>query len=304
MDIPGTSTPSISHYALFGEQITDDDPEFVHIEEIRTRSSLYDWQITPHAHRRMFQFMYMVSGTGEVRLDHATHVISSPCAVCIPGGVVHAFTLEPETVGWVVTVSELLLIDARFRRSRRLFEPLFREPQLLSFADNPDGSALIATTLDQMLKEFQWPQTGRSFMFDWMIRVILMTVRRHLDNQTPQPETIGQRQSLYTHFRQLVEDHYRDHWPVTAYADKLAMSQARLNRLCKSFAGKGAGDLIQDRLALEAQRHLIYTSASASMIAYELGFQDPAYFSRFFKRRTGLAPGRFREAKMAEPFPH
>ena len=85
---------------------------------------------------------------------------------------------------------------------------------------------------------------------------------------------------------------------------ELALSQARLNRLCKSFAGKGAGELIQDRLALEAQRHLIYTSASASMIAYELGFQDPAYFSRFFKRRTGMAPRRFREAKMAEPFPH
>jgi len=48
----------ISHFVLFGEQAGDDDPEFIHIEEIRTRSSLYDWQITPHRHRRMFQFLY------------------------------------------------------------------------------------------------------------------------------------------------------------------------------------------------------------------------------------------------------
>ena len=63
----------ISHFALFGEQAGDDDPEFIHIEEIRTRSSLYDWQITPHRHRRMFQFLYMVAGSAEVRLDQSSH---------------------------------------------------------------------------------------------------------------------------------------------------------------------------------------------------------------------------------------
>lgn len=294
----------ISHYALFGEQAGDDDPEFVHIEEIHTRSSLYDWQITPHRHRRMFQFLYMVSGSAEVRLDQSSHRLAGPGAVCIPGGVVHAFSFEPGTQGWVVTVSELLLIDARFRRSRRLLEPLVREPRMLSFADNPDGANLIAATLEEMLREFQWPRPGRAFMFDWMIRIVLMTAVRHLESQTPSTAGIDRQRERYTRFRQLIEDHYREHWPVGAYADALAISQARLNRLCKALAGKSAGELVQDRLALEAQRHLVYTSASTAMIAYELGFQDPAYFSRFFKRRVGMAPGRFRAGKMAKPFPH
>jgi AraC family transcriptional activator of pobA len=131
-----------------------------------------------------------------------------------------------------------------------------------------------------------------------------MTAVRALESQTPGSAGIDRQRERFTRLRQLIEDHYREHWPVGAYADALAISQARLNRMCKSFAGKSAGELVQDRLALEAQRHLIYTSASTAMIAYELGFQDPAYFSRFFKRRVGMAPGRFRAAKMAEPFPH
>ncbi|MEJ2037048.1 MAG: helix-turn-helix domain-containing protein, partial [Maritimibacter sp.] len=64
--------------------------------------------------------------------------------------------------------------------------------------------------------------------------------------------------------------------------------------------GKTAGALIQDRLTLEAQRLLTYTNASAAMVASELGFQDPAYFARFFKRRTGLSPIGFRNEQTRE----
>ncbi|MCW2307501.1 helix-turn-helix domain-containing protein [Rhodobium gokarnense] len=295
---------TISHYVLFGDEQPDDDPQFIHIEDIRTRSRLYEWQITPHTHRRMFQIVYLTTGSASVWIDDRTMRADAPAVVCVPAGVVHGFSFEPETVGWVLTMSELLLIDARYRRSRKLFEPLFGEPTILSFADNADGARLIATTLDEMLREFQWPQLGRGSMFEWMVRIVLMAIRREHDRQQPLRQPVEERRELFTRFRHLLEDNYKHHWSVAGYASSLGVSQARLNRMCRSFAGKGPSELIQDRLVLEAQRHLIYTSATASMIAYELGFQDPAYFSRLFKRRTGLAPGRFREEKMAEPFPH
>ena len=67
-----------------------------------------------------------------------------------------------------------------------------------------------------------------------------------------------------------------------------------MREICQGMTGKSAGTLVQDRLVLEAQRLLIYTNATSSMVAYELGFKDPSYFSRFFKRRTGLSPMAFR----------
>ncbi len=72
------------------------------------------------------------------------------------------------------------------------------------------------------------------------------------------------------------------------------MNEARLNRLCLRLGGKTAFDMAQHRLILEARRRLIYVPASVASIAYELGFQDPAYFSRVFKRHTGMTPKQFR----------
>lgn len=299
-----TDSTGISSYGLFGELKTREDPEFVHIEKIKTRSRLYDWRISPHNHQRMLQFVYIADGRAEVWLDQGVSTAVGPVAVSIPGGVVHAFDFLPGTDGWVLTVSELLLIDARYRRSRKLFEPLFADALILPFKDDPDSGSMIGTALAQIYSEFQWPRLGRSSMFEWLIRTILMTVRRQMDSQMIQPDSLDQKHQIFSRFRRLLEDHYREHWPVADYADNLALSQARLNRLCKSFTASGAGDLIQSRLVVEAQRLLIYTSATSSMIAYDLGFQDPAYFSRFFKRRTGLSPSRFRNQKMAEPFPH
>jgi AraC family transcriptional activator of pobA len=294
------SSGGISDFGLYGEARAKDRAEFIHIEDIRSRSRLYDWRITAHIHRGMFQLVYLRGGAAEVWVDQTTHAIHPPCAVCVPSGTVHGFSFKPESAGWVLTVAEQLLLDDRYRRSRELFEPLFREPLLLSFADNPQGATTMATTLGQLHAEFQWPQTGRGLMLEWMLRMVLMTLCRQLDTEAPTAEGVGRQRALFTRFRQLVEDHYREQWPVAQYAEALAMSQARLNRLCKAQSGQGAGELVQERMALEAQRHLIYTSASVSMIAYELGFKDPAYFSRFFKRRCGQTPGDFRADKLAK----
>lgn len=293
---------TMSHYGLYGEKDADDQ-EFIHIEELRTRSRLYDWNISAHAHHRMFQFVYIASGGAKASLDQQTYQLADRSAVCIPGGVVHAFEFTPDTVGWVLTVSELLLIDARYRRSRKLLEPLLDVPQVLNFLSTPKAASMLELNLTQMMEEFIWPQFGRSFMCDWMTRVVLMTACRHVRLQAPVEGSTEQKQDRFRQFRQLVEDHFREHWPATRYAEALAVTPSRLNRLCKSFSNKAAMELVQDRLALEAQRHLIYTSATVDMIALELGFKDSAYFSRFFRRRMGMAPGQFRKAKLAEPFP-
>lgn len=292
---------TILRYALYGETEREHDPEFVHIEDIQTRSRLYEWRITPHTHHRMFQMVFVLSGEAGVRLDGRERPLAAPCAVVVPGGVVHGFSFTPETVGYVVTASELLLIDARYRRSRKIFEPLFEAPRVVPLSGAPGQDVLVATVLGQMAIEHQWPQMGRGSMFEWLLRVLMMVVRREMETPDGTGSAKDKARDVFARFRQMVEDHYRDHWPVAAYARHLGVSPARLNRLCQTTAGKSAFDLIQDRLLLEAQRDLIYTAATAAMIAYELGFQDPAYFARFFKRRTGTTPGAFRRAATAAP---
>lgn len=295
------SQAAISRYALFGEIDASPDPEFVHIEDIQTRSRLYEWRITPHTHQRMFQMVFVLSGDATVRLDGRERPLPASCVVTVPSGVVHGFSFTPETVGYVVTASELLLIDARYRRSRKIFEPLFEAPRVVPLSETAGQTSLVATVLGQMAHEHLWPQLGRASMFEWLLRVLMMVVRRDMEAPDSTETGADKGRDAFARFRQLIEDHYRDHWPVAAYAGALAMSPDRLNRLCRAAAGKSAFDLVQDRLLLEASRDLIYTSATAAMIAYELGFQDPAYFARFFKRRAGMTPGAFRRSATAGP---
>jgi AraC family transcriptional activator of pobA len=81
---------------------------------------------------------------------------------------------------------------------------------------------------------------------------------------------------------------------VERFARELGLSETSLNRLCRRLAGSTAFDLLQQRLALEARRRLIHAPDSVTGIASALGFKDSAYFSRFFRRHSGVSPYEFR----------
>ena len=100
----------------------------------------------------------------------------------------------------------------------------------------------------------------------------------------------GRPARLVRRFAALIEAHYREHWSVADYAAALAVSPTHLGRLCRAEAGLAPSRLVEGRLVQEARRSLAYTDMSVAEIAYDLGFEDPAYFTRVFARATGLAP--------------
>ena len=96
-------------------------------------------------------------------------------------------------------------------------------------------------------------------------------------------------------FGLLVELHHKEKHQVQDYAELLHKSPKTLANLFGKHAGRTPLQIIQDRLALEAKRMLIYTDQTASEIAYAVGFNEPAHFSRFFKRVVGESPSAFRK---------
>jgi AraC family transcriptional activator of pobA len=288
---------TISRYVLYGESPGGHDPDFVHIEDISARSLLYEWRIHPHTHGGMLQVVTLSKGRARLWLDETEGEIAAPCVVVIPGGVVHGFHFEPDTVGHVVTVADTLVAEVQDGTVRKHFKALQARALALDFGAGAAQFARIQAVLQQIEREFQWAERGRNAMLAWLLHALLLLVWRQADLQDVQAQSRGGRHDTFTRFRQLVEDRYLEHWDMAAYANALSVTPATLNRLCRQFAGKGALELVQERLVVAARRHLIYTDASVEAIAYGLGFQDPAYFSRFFKRHTALAPGRFRSAR-------
>ena len=95
-------------------------------------------------------------------------------------------------------------------------------------------------------------------------------------------------------FSRMIEQDYSKHHLVTYYARKIGITAAHLNIISRQITGKSALNLIHERLLLEAKRNLVYTNLSISTLSYTLGFADPAYFTRFFKRNSGASPKEFR----------
>ncbi|WP_241739153.1 AraC family transcriptional regulator [Pontibacter beigongshangensis] len=96
-------------------------------------------------------------------------------------------------------------------------------------------------------------------------------------------------------FKELLEANFLTQRNITFYADELALSPNTLTRKCKQYFGKSPSQLIQERVVLEAKKQLHLTYKSIKEVAAALNFDDEHYFSRFFKKHTGVSPTSYRE---------
>ncbi len=103
--------------------------------------------------------------------------------------------------------------------------------------------------------------------------------------------------SKFIEFKLMVETHLTEQPSVNTIADKLALTTNSLYRIVKEYSGVSPKDFFTNRLMIEAQRKLLYSPLSVKELAYELGFNDPDYFSRFFKKCTGKSVSEFLEAQ-------
>lgn len=131
-----------------------------------------------------------------------------------------------------------------------------------------------------------------------MIKLLLLQLFIHIERATnagglehiPPQKTL-----LLQNFQQLIAQHYRDFRLPKEYAALLYVTPNHLNALCRELLGKTAGQLIRERLILEAKRLLTNAEMNITGIAYELKFEDNSYFNRVFKKETGLTPDAFRK---------
>jgi len=145
-----------------------------------------------------------------------------------------------------------------------------------------------------LLREFGRSAAGRRAALRGLLGALLANIQRLL-HEPADASAVGSRdQELIARFREQVERSFREHVAVAEYAARLQTTETTLRRACYAAAGQSPIDLIHLRLLIEAERQLRYTSMSVTQVAYYLGFEDPAYFSRFFTRSMGVSPRAFR----------
>ena len=290
----------VPSFMLYGESGASATAERLHIEDIQARSRRYLWEIAPHTHRGLYQCLFVAAGPAATHVDDNHAQLGGPALVILPPGCVHAFSFSADTEGHVLTIAPEVLFEGSDAAARVSFEALFAVAHVLRFETRDALALRLYRLFQQLLQEYRALDGHDSPVCVWLARSILWLVGQELRRRHELDGGTHRAHQSFTRFQALIELHYSDHWPISRYARIIGMSEGRLNRLCRAQREHSAFELLQQRLLREARRRLAYIGMSVAQVARELGFRDPAYFCRFFKRHTGLSPSRFRLHRLKE----
>jgi len=211
---------------------------------------------------------------------------------------IHGFHFSPDVQGHIITLAKPLadhlhaLMGENSTLKKANFYPLLQ----------PNRAERIATLVSQVDQEYRQPAPGRNSLLEALIQALVVELSRLCAYTGNTAKRYGPRQSdkgrqHLEHYQALIEANYREQPSIEQLAEQIGVSSAHLNMLCRQLAGRSALQLLHERLLLEAQRQqrqLTYTNMTIGQVSDSLGFSEPAYFTRFFKRNTTLSPRDFR----------
>lgn len=285
----------IPNYALYGQAALPAWQDLLHLEWISDRGDMHHREIRPHQHDSLLQVVYVRSGEGEVSLENSRMAFHAPCLILLPQRTVHAFRYSGETDGPVITAAQRPLESMARILSGDLLA-LMQRPTVIPLPWNTDGTEPIWPLIQMIQSEAQGQERGNVAAGHALLIALLVKITRLEQPAVPVRPANSRRSTLLGQFRDLVDQKFKQHWPLTLYAEALGVTPATLGRACREELGESPTAVINQRIVREAQRQLAYTALDIQQIAHELGYGDAAYFSRFFRKQAGIKPSEFRAA--------
>lgn len=253
----------------------------------------YEHLHRPHRHS-FYHMVLFTSGKGSHTVDFNRFEVRPFQACCMTPGQVHSWHFTTAITGYVVNFSDHFFKDF-------LFDPYYLErfPFFNGMGDNSVFQLPVSLHKEMihLLEEALHETTGREPEPD-RVRVLLLELFLLMARRIREPgmPTIPEQKKLVLqNLRRLIDSNYRSMRMPKEYADLLYITPNHLNALCRDLLGITAGEVIRNRVLLEAKRLLTNVNMTIAEIAYELNFMDNSYFNRFFKKYEGMTPDEFRK---------
>ena len=248
----------------------------------------------PHRHD-FFTVLVIKKAKGIHKIDFNTYTLGNNQIYFVAPGQVHQVIEEEASKGYVMTFSTQFLIENSiqfsFIESLNLFHDYGQSPPLIP---NDKQYVKLEDYADEILNLFNSSSKMKELSIGAFLKLILIECNNLCsinpiasNSDTPENHVIGE-------FKKQVNESYKSEHSISYYADKLHITPDHLNRIVKSTIGKTAKEYIQSRLITEAKRLLYFSKLSNKEIGFELGFNEPANFSAFFKKCTHLSPSNFK----------
>lgn len=283
---------AVPSFFIYGEPEKPLDIGFMHVETVMERKQVHFGQVSAHKHEKMAQITFWTRGHGTYFIEDERLDFIAPAVSFVPSGAVHGFTVAPEVSdALVVSVADSALPPVQALSSLDFGRPLMVRSQ----PDNPVWPRLQAV-MERLHADYR---EGRSAALAALFAVASSDIASLARSDATGKAHGGK--DLSHALRNLVDRQFRQNWRVEQYIAALGTTPHLLDKACRDMFGMPVKAFIDERRLLEAKRLLLFTVRSVEDIAFEIGFQDPAYFSRFFRRRTGQPPGEWRGTQQDRP---
>lgn len=249
----------------------------------------------PHRHN-YYTVLIVERAKGVHKIDFNTYELGENQVFFVAPGQVHQVVEKEKSFGYVMTFSNLFLIEntipLSFIESLNLFQNYGQSPPLLPSQKQYES---ITKYANQIFNLYHSDTDMKHLSIGAFLKLLLIECNNICSINPIESDVDTTGDNLIRSFRKAVNEHYKKEHSTSYYAELLHITPDHLNRTFRSKVGKTAKDFIQSRIITEAKRLLYFTDLTTKEIAYELGFNEPANFSAFFKKHTDLSPSEFKK---------
>lgn len=278
----------IPTFDLYKKLENDLSVEFDKLEE-----SYHEYDSShPHRHN-YYELLYFHKEGGSHDVDFKRFDVTQNTIHFVSPEQVHLLRRKKNVTGFVLSFTPDVLLaitpEENFLSQFPFFDIGCKQPLIkLNKKENDEFLQLM----EQIETEFNEKRDSKKQMLALLIAQLMIFCKRNFKEQQPS----GAGNIMVLKFRELINKHFKSVRSVSQYAELLSITPGHLNDTIQKQSGRTASELIHDRVLLEAKRLLYHSSLSVKEIASQLNFEDPSYFSKFFKSNSGQTPEQFRKA--------
>jgi AraC family transcriptional regulator, transcriptional activator of pobA len=242
--------------------------------------------------RRIMRYVliYCTSGSLSLTIDEKEFKLTAGKLITITSGQIHYINKTPKAKGCILEFT----LDF-FCKNDKDIELIFHNGLFCHFAMNEViavDKIAVETLLNLIAEELKEQPYQYMISVHSRIELILVAVNRA---KIKRGDEIWKPDALFLKFLEIVRGNFAHNYALAQFAKELGTTEIKLNELAKLHTGKTAQNVIYGLVTSEAKRLLTYGNLSVKEVAYQLGFNDPFYFSNFFKKQTKSSPKLYKE---------
>lgn len=247
----------------------------------------------PHRHN-FYHILLFTEGSGRHSIDFQSFPVNASQIYFMIPGQVHSWDLDGSVDGYVVNFSAAFFQSFLFRHDFLDSFPFFTGTAIDSVIEIPETlQKKINNLFEEILSEATNNQVfGLNLVRTLLLQVFILISR--LSDTKRKTITASYNYTLLKNFQKLIEQNYHTLRLPKEYAELLYITPNHLNALCNDQLGISSGEVIRNRIFLEAQRMLTNQDLTISEISNRLNFTDNSYFTKAFKKQLGVTPEEFK----------